>query len=64
MAKIADKIREWADKNVRGSNAVTRDADAYNAISAAVQELLAQPWAQMEIPDGPTLAPAEEKSHT
>lgn len=62
MAKIAEAISAWGQKNISGSGVMTRATDQYNHMQAALQELLTAPWAQMDIPEPGANLPAQDAS--
>jgi hypothetical protein len=48
---VADRIRKWADKEIRGASVMTRNTDAYNHMMDAVARLTAEPWTQTPVAD-------------
>jgi len=48
---VADRIRKWADQEIRGASVMTRNTDAYNHMMEAVAKLTAEPWTQTPVAD-------------
>lgn len=61
METIADRIRAWARKNVQNSGVMTRNTDAYNHMTAAVEELLAEHWTGHKADHAPRTHQAQSK---
>lgn len=49
MSTIRDELETWERTYIRGANVMTRNADAYNHMLEAIQELKNKPWANLVI---------------
>lgn len=47
MTTIADKIADWAAREIQGATVMTKNTEAYSHMQEAIQRLKAEPWATL-----------------
>ena len=51
MTTYAQKIAEWAKREIAGVTVMTSNTPAYNHMVEAVERLKSEPWAALTVPD-------------